>query len=59
MVKMYYRDAVGAIICYDVTNEQSFESVQYWVNEMIENTNYSDGGFVLALAGNKCDVAPE
>jgi GTPase SAR1 family protein len=37
MVKMYYRDAVGAIICYDVTNEQSFESVQYWVNEMIEN----------------------
>ncbi len=21
MVKMYYRDAVGAIICYDVTNE--------------------------------------
>ena len=27
MVRMYYRDAVGAIICYDITNENSYSSV--------------------------------
>ena len=38
MINMYYRDAIGAIICYDLTNEQSFKSVEYWVREMKENT---------------------
>ena len=38
MINMYYRDAIGAIICYDVGNEQSFKSVEYWVNEMKANT---------------------
>jgi len=27
MVSLYYRDAAAAIICYDVTDEASFESV--------------------------------
>jgi len=26
---------------------------------MIENTGYSDGKFVMALAANKCDMPPE
>ena len=34
LVQMYYRDAAAAIVCYDVTNERSFDSVSYWVNEM-------------------------
>ena len=34
LVSMYYRDAVAALICYDLTNERSFESVSYWTNEM-------------------------
>ena len=38
MINMYYRDAVGAIICYDLTNEHPFKSVEYWVNEMKKNT---------------------
>ena len=40
MINLYYRDAVGAIICYDLTDERSFNAVQYWVNEMIQNTTY-------------------
>lgn len=35
MVKLYYRDAVGAIICYDVSDERSYESVQFWIDEMM------------------------
>ena len=59
MINMYYRDAVGAIICYDLTNEHTFKSVEYWVNEMKKNTTADQGGFIMALAGNKCDLPPE
>ena len=54
-----YRDAVGAIICYDMTEERSFNAVNYWVNEMMQNTTFNDGGFMMALVGNKCDLPIE
>ena len=59
MINLYYRDAVGAIICYDITDERSFEGVKYWIEEMVKNTSFNEGGFVMALAGNKCDVPVE
>lgn len=40
MINLYYRDAVGAIICYDIGDERSFDSVNYWVNEMTKNTTF-------------------
>ena len=55
MINLYYRDAVGAIICFDMTDERSFEAVQYWDSQMQDHTNFNEGGFVMALAGNKCD----
>ena len=57
LVSMYYRDAIAAIICYDLTNEKTFESVNYWTNEMADKNNMEK--YVLALAGNKCDVPDE
>ena len=51
---MYYRDAIGAIICYDVSNEKTFDSVNYWTTEMQDKNNMEN--YVLALAGNKCDL---
>ncbi len=59
MINMYYRDAIGAIICYDLTNEASFKSVEYWVNEMKANTTADQDGFIMALAGNKVDLPIE
>lgn len=29
---LYYRNADGALVVYDITNRQSFESVKKWVN---------------------------
>ena len=59
MMNLYYRDAVGAIICYDMTEERSFNAVNYWINEMMQNTTFNDGGFMMALVGNKCDLPIE
>jgi small GTP-binding protein len=58
MIKLYYKDAAAAIICYDVSEEKTFSSVYYWINQMIENSSNEGGNFVMALAGNKCDLDP-
>jgi len=57
MVSLYYKDAAAAIICFDLTDDDSFTGVNYWIDEMVEK-NTSDE-FVMALAGNKCDIPRE
>ena len=59
MMNLYYRDAVGAIVCYDMCDERSFNAVNYWINEMKANTTFDKGGFMMALVGNKCDMPPD
>ena len=55
MTNLYYRDAQVAILTYDITNEQSFSSIDFWIKELkykVENEN-----MILCLVGNKCDVS--
>ena len=54
MTNLYYRDAQVAILTYDVTNEQSLDSLNYWLNEL--NDKVDQENMLLCLAGNKCDV---
>ena len=54
MTNLYYRDAQVAILTYDITNESSFSSIDFWINELkykVENDN-----MILCLVGNKSDV---
>ncbi|KAK3727037.1 hypothetical protein QZH41_012559, partial [Actinostola sp. cb2023] len=34
MTRVYYRGATAAIICYDLTDENSFHRAKYWINEL-------------------------
>ena len=43
----YYRDAVGAIIVYDITKEDSYSSVVRWVKDVRNNTNNRDISIML------------
>ena len=55
MTNLYYRDAQVAILTYDITNESSFTSIDFWIEELkykVENEN-----MILCLVGNKCDVS--
>ena len=54
MTNLYYRDAQVAILTYDVTNESSLESLNYWLNEL--NDKVEIDNMLLCLAGNKTDV---
>lgn len=52
----YYRGAMGFILMYDVTNEESFNSVQDWVTQI---KTYSWDNAQVILVGNKSDMEVE
>ncbi|CAN1177059.1 Ras-related protein RABA5a [Linum perenne] len=49
----YYRGAVGALVVYDISRRQTFESVGRWLNEL---QTHSDMNVVTILVGNKSDL---
>ncbi|KRZ75175.1 Ras-related protein Rab-3, partial [Trichinella papuae] len=52
----YYRGAMGFILMYDITNEESFNSVQDWCTQI---KTYSWDNAQVVLVGNKCDMEDE
>lgn len=52
----YYRGAMGFILMYDITNEESFNSVQDWCTQI---KTYSWENAQVVLVGNKCDMEDE
>lgn len=52
----YYRGAMGFILMYDVTNEESFNAVQDWCTQI---KTYSWDNAQVVLVGNKCDREDE
>ncbi|PZC79993.1 ras-related protein Rab-21 [Helicoverpa armigera] len=53
---IYYRNSNGAILVYDITDEDSFGKVKNWVKELKKMLG-SD--IVLTIAGNKIDLEHE
>ncbi|PIA49580.1 hypothetical protein AQUCO_01300400v1 [Aquilegia coerulea] len=49
----YYRGAVGALIVYDISRRQTFDSIGRWLNEL---HSHSDMNVVTILIGNKSDL---
>ncbi|VDP44321.1 unnamed protein product [Schistosoma curassoni] len=52
----YYRGAMGFILMYDITNEESFNAVQDWVTQI---KTYSWDNAQVVLVGNKCDLVDD
>lgn len=50
---IYYRDANGALLVYDITDKDSFLRVKHWVKELRRMLGKE---IVLSIAGNKCDM---
>ncbi|KAL5703933.1 Ras-related protein RABA5a [Ranunculus cassubicifolius] len=49
----YYRGAVGALVVYDISRHQTFESIGRWLNEL---QTHSDMNVITILIGNKSDL---
>ena len=49
---VYYRDAKGVILVYDITNARSFERVQKWIEEVRSYNKECE----IVICGNKVDI---
>lgn len=50
---IYYRGSNGAILVYDITDEDSFQKVKNWVKELRKMLGTE---ICLVIAGNKTDL---
>ena len=53
MASSYYRNALGAILVYDITKADTFSSVNQW---LLELRKYLNDKVIVCLIGNKKDL---
>lgn len=53
---MCYRGALGALLVFDLTNNENFEHLPNWIEEIKSN---SKGDIPILLIGNKCELLNE
>jgi len=61
MTRVYYKEAVGAFVVFDVTRINTFEAVQKWKNDIDAKVTLppDDSPIPVVLLANKCDLAKE
>ncbi|KAG0421057.1 hypothetical protein HPB47_003041 [Ixodes persulcatus] len=60
MTRVYYKEAVGAFIVFDVTRSQTFEAVKKWKMDLDSKVQQPEGNSIpCVLLGNKCDMSKE
>ena len=52
IAKNYYQSSDGFLVVYDITNNESFETLDYWIEEIKSNSQELSK---MILVGNKCD----
>uniref|UniRef100_A0A665U1A4 Ras-related protein Rab n=1 Tax=Echeneis naucrates TaxID=173247 RepID=A0A665U1A4_ECHNA len=56
MTRVYYREAMGALIVFDVTRPSTFEAIVKWKEDLDSKLMLSDGqSIATVLLANKCD----
>jgi len=56
MTRVYYKEAVGAFIVFDVTRSATFDAVLKWKHDLDSKVSLPDGSQIpCVLLANKCD----
>ena len=54
LTKYFYKGAKMALLVYDITRKESFDSIKnFWYDQIKE---FGDEGVILGIVGNKCDM---
>ena len=56
IAKNYFQSSDGFLVVYDISNIESFETLDYWIEEIKSNSQELSQ---LILVGNKCDIIDE
>lgn len=61
MTRVYYKEAVGAMVVFDVTRYSTFEAVQKWKSDIDAKVTLppDERPIPVVLLANKCDLAKE
>jgi len=59
LTRVYYKEAVGAFVVFDVSRMNTFESTQKWKADIDAKVtlSYDDKHIPMVLLANKCDLA--
>ena len=52
---VYYHNAMGGILVFDLTSRESFDSLDSWLEEFM---SLAQPGAIVAIVGNKLDLYP-
>lgn len=56
LVRTFYQRCDGVILCYDVTQKDTFEAISEWMNQIEDNAS---ADVRIILVANKIDRPPE
>ena len=56
IAKNYFQSSDGFLVVYDIANKDSFETLDYWIEEIKSNSPIMTQ---IILGGNKCDIIDE
>ena len=57
ITKNYYKGSDGVLLIYDITDKNSFEQVESWINSIRDSLGKStDSKYIIFLIGNKLDL---
>jgi len=60
MTHVYYKEAVGAFIVFDLTRRPTFDSVEKWRRDIADKVTLREGEPIpVVLLANKCDLEDE
>ncbi|KAI2786917.1 Ras-like GTP-binding protein RYL2 [Penicillium oxalicum] len=61
--RLYYRGAHACLLCYDITDESSFQEMAGWLRELRRNIGNGDDGdldpLVIHVVGTKSDIVAD
>lgn len=57
--RLYYRGANAGLLCYDITNEASWEDMKGWLRELKAQCGEVGEGLVIHVVGTKSDIVAE
>jgi small GTP-binding protein len=55
LVPLYYRDSIGCICVFDVTDRKSFDNIKIWIKLFLEHCSHKISSPLILLLGNKTD----
>lgn len=55
LLPFYFSGAAGGVLVYDITNRNSFNTLDYWLKQIRQNA----GDVPITLAGNKIDIVDQ